>query len=224
MQINVIYMSINVLNIKRKRIEKTLFNVFVLKENDYLNVNITYALKKNDYFYIHITFLNELNNQNHSNLISNDFNILNTINQTNQNEDLINLITNSDLNKNLTFVKFMNFYIRMMLNFDCIHHFFIDHSIFIIYDKIQFRFIKNIKNVKIQFFICDIINLDCNVNDKRVILTIFNVLHVFNMNVNLLSIKKFLNINIKIVFHKKNCVLIQNNITLINIRNRDFFF
>ena len=32
---------------------------------------------------------------------------------------------------------------------------------------------------------------------------IFNVLHVFDINVNLLSIKKLLNINIEIVFYKK---------------------
>ena len=53
---------------------------------------------------------------------------------------------------------------------------------------------------------------------------IFNVLHVLDMNVNLLSIKKFLNVDIEIAFHKKDCVLIQNNITLIDTRNRDLFF
>ena len=37
---------------------------------------------------------------------------------------------------------------------------------------------------------------------------IFNVLHVLDINVNLLSIKKFLNVDIKIVFNKKDCVLI----------------
>ena len=41
-QIDIIYSNINALNVKRKRIKKTLFNVFVLKENDYLNINITY--------------------------------------------------------------------------------------------------------------------------------------------------------------------------------------
>ena len=39
-------MNINVLNVKRKRIEKALFNVFALKKNDYFNVNITYISKK----------------------------------------------------------------------------------------------------------------------------------------------------------------------------------
>ena len=37
---------------------------------------------------------------------------------------------------------------------------------------------------------------------------IFNILHVFDINVNLLSIKKFLNIDIKIVFYKKDYILI----------------
>ena len=149
MQIDIIYSNINVLNVKCKRIEKTLFNVFVLKKNDYFNINITYASKKDDYFHIYITFLNELNDQNHSNLILNDFNILNIINQTNQNEDFINLITNPNLNKHLSFINFMNFDILIMINFDCTRYFFIDYLIFIIYIKIQFRFIKNIKNVKI---------------------------------------------------------------------------
>ena len=81
----------------------------------------------------------------------------------------------------------MNFYIRIILNFNCIRYFFIDYSIFIIYDIISF---------------------DCNIKYKRVILTIFNVLHIFDINVNLFSIKKFLNINIEIVFYKKDCVLI----------------
>ena len=90
-----------------------------------------------------------MNDQNHSNLILNDFNILNIINQTNQNEDFINLITNPNLNKHLSFINFMNFDILIMINFDCTRYFFIDYLIFIIYIKIQFRFIKNIKNVKI---------------------------------------------------------------------------
>ena len=44
------------------------------------------------------------------------------------------------------------------------------------------------------------------------------------MSVNFLSIKKLLNIDIEVVFHKKDYVLTQNNITLINTRNRDLFF
>ena len=118
----------------------------------------------------------------------------------------------------------MNFDIRIMINFNCIHHFFIDYSIFIIYIKIQFRFIKDIKDVKVQSFVYDIINFDYNVNNKRVILTILNVLYMFDINVNFLSIKKFLNVDIEIVFYKKDYALIQGNITLIDTRNRDLFF
>ena len=44
------------------------------------------------------------------------------------------------------------------------------------------------------------------------------------MGVNLLSIEKLLDVDIKVVFYKKDCVLIQDNITLINTRNRDLFF
>ena len=73
-------MSINILNVKHKRIEKALFNAFASRKNNYFNVNMTYILKENDYFYIYIAFLNKLNNQSYSNLISNDFNILNVIN------------------------------------------------------------------------------------------------------------------------------------------------
>ena len=150
-QIDVIYSNINILNIKRKRIEEALFNVFILKKNDYFNINITYILKKNNYFYTYIIFLNELNDQSYLNLISNDFNILSAINQINQNENknFINLIINFNLYKSLTFIKFTNLDIRIILNFDCIYYSFINRSMFIIYDKIQSRFIKNIKNVKI---------------------------------------------------------------------------
>ena len=53
---------------------------------------------------------------------------------------------------------------------------------------------------------------------------IFNVLHVLDMSVNFLSIKKFLDVDIEVVFYKKNYILIQNNIILIDTRNRDLFF
>ena len=102
----------------------------------------------------------------------------------------------------------MNFDILIIINFDYIYYFFIDRLIFIIYIKIQFRFIKNIKNVKVQFFTYDIINFNSNINNKRVILTIFNILHVFNISVNFLSIKKLLNVDIKVVFYKKDYILI----------------
>ena len=56
---------------------------------------------------------------------------------------------NLNLNKKLLFVKFMNFDIRIIINSNYIRYFFINYSIFIIYIKIQSRFIKDIKNVKI---------------------------------------------------------------------------
>ena len=129
-----------------------------------------------------------MNDQSYSNFILNDFKILNIINQANKNKNFINLIINFNLNKKLLFVKFTNLDIRIMINFDCTRHFFINRSIFIIYIKIQSRFIKNIKNIKVQFLIYNIINFDYNVNNKRVILTIFNVLHVLDININLLLI------------------------------------
>ena len=47
---------------------------------------------------------------------------------------------------------------------------------------------------------------------------------MLDINVNLFLIEKLSNVNIKIVFYKKNYGLIQNNIILIDIRNRDLFF
>ena len=77
----------------------------------------------------------------------------------------------------------MNFDVRIIIDFNFIRYFFIERSIFIIYIKIQFRFIKGIENVKVQFFVYDIINFNCNVNNKRVILTIFNILYMFDINI-----------------------------------------
>ena len=45
----------------------------------------------------------------------------------------------------------MNFDVRIIIDFNFIRYFFIERSIFIIYIKIQFRFIKGIENVKVQF-------------------------------------------------------------------------
>ena len=77
--------------------------------------------------------MNKLNHQNHSNFILNDFNILNATIQANKNKNknFINLITNSNLNKNLLFVKFINFDIQIMINFNCIRYFF--YQLFDIY-------------------------------------------------------------------------------------------
>ena len=59
---------------KRKRIEETSFNVSALEENDYLNVNYVFLKKLNFIIY-------------YSNINSNDFNILDAVN-----DQVINLI------------------------------------------------------------------------------------------------------------------------------------
>ena len=42
-------------------------------------------------------------------------------------------------------INFINFYIRIMMNFDYFDYYFINYSIFIIYKKTHSRFIKNIE-------------------------------------------------------------------------------
>ena len=43
----------------------------------------------------------------------------------------------------------MNLDIQIVINFNYTRYFFIDYLIFIIYIKIQFRFIKDIEDIKI---------------------------------------------------------------------------
>ena len=75
-----------------------------------------------------------------SNIDSNDYNILDTINK-----QIINLIIiNFALNEILIIVNFINLYFRVIIDFNCFRYFFVDRSMFIIYEKIYFRFIKNI--------------------------------------------------------------------------------
>ena len=139
--IDVIYFNEKSFNNKRKRVKEILFNAFILKKNNYFNVNIIFIDELNFNIYI----------------LSNDYNILDIIDK-----QIINLIIiEIDLNRNLIMIDFINFYIRVMINFDCFRHFFIDHLIFIIYEKIYSRFIKNIEENQMQFLKCDIINLDC---------------------------------------------------------------
>ena len=47
---------------------------------------------------------------------------------------------------------------------------------------------------------------------------------MLDMSVNLLSIDKLLNFDIAIFFYKTKCILIKNDLKLIDTRNRDFFF
>ena len=54
----------------------------------------------------------------------------------NEKKNLINLITNFNLNKSLSFIKFMNFDIRIMINLNCTRYFFVNRLIFNIYIKI----------------------------------------------------------------------------------------
>ena len=54
--------------------------------------------------------------------------------------------------------------------------------------------------------------------------TLRNVLYIFDMSVNLLSIDKLLNFDIAVSFYKIKCTLIMNDLKLINTRNRDLFF
>ena len=71
---------------------------------------------------------------------------------------------------------------------------------------------------------CDIISLDCVIREECVIVTLRNVLYVLDMSVNLLSIDKLLNFDIAVFFHKIECILIKNDLKLIDTRNRDLFF
>ena len=47
---------------------------------------------------------------------------------------------------------------------------------------------------------------------------------MLEIDVNLLFIRKLLNINIKINFYKSECTLIKNNVILINTRYYNLFF
>ena len=95
---------------------------------------------------------------------------------------------------------------------------------FIIYEKIYSRSIKNIEESEMQSQDCDIINLDCVIREECVTVTLRNVLYMLDMNVNLLSIDKLLNFDIAISFYKIEYILIKNDLKLIDTRNRDLFF
>ena len=130
------------LNNKRKRIKKVLFNIFILKKNNYLNANYIFIKKLNFSIYL-------------LNAVSNNYNILDIIDQDEQVINLIILITinfkliNFKLNHNLITINSLNFYIYVIMNFDYSRYFFINRSIFIIYKNIYSRFIKNIEKNQI---------------------------------------------------------------------------
>ena len=51
------------------------------------------------------------------------------------------------------------------------------------------------------------------------------MLYIFNININLLFIDKFLNIDIVVTFYKIDCILaINKNFIFIDTRNRNLFF
>ena len=62
------------------------------------------------------------------------------------------------------------------------------------------------------------------IKGKRVLVILYNILYVFDIGINLLSINKLLDIDIVIAFYKAKYILIKNNLILIDTRNRDLFF
>ena len=191
---------------KRKRIEETSFNVSASEKNDYLNVNYIFLKKLNFIIY-------------YSNINSDDFNILDaTDNQ------VINLIVTKALEHSLITANFVNLLIRVIVDSDCSRHSFANRSIFIIYEKIYSRSIKNIERSEVQSQDYNIISLDCVIKRECVTVTLRNILYMLDMSVNLLSIDKLLNFDIAIFFHKIEYTLIKNDLKLIDTRNRDLFF
>ena len=117
-------------NIKRKRIKKTLSNISTLEKNKYLNINYTFLKELNlIIYYINLNF--------------NDFNILNIIN----NKKIINLIViDFNLKYNLIIANFINLYSYIIIDSNYSRYFFANYSIFIIYKKIYFYSIRDIKD------------------------------------------------------------------------------
>ena len=62
------------------------------------------------------------------------------------------------------------------------------------------------------------------IRGECVTVTLRNVLYVFDMGVNLLSIDKLLDFDIAVFFYKIEYTLIKNDLKLIDTRNRDLFF
>ena len=62
------------------------------------------------------------------------------------------------------------------------------------------------------------------IREECVTVTLRNVLYILDIDVNLLSVDKLLNFDIAIFFHKIECILIKNDLKLIDTRNRDLFF
>ena len=115
---------------KRKGIKKIFFNVFTLEKNKYLNINYIFLEELNlIIYYINLNF--------------NNFNIFNIIN----NKKVINLIVvDFNLKYNLIITNFINLYSYIIIDSSYSRYFFINYSIFIIYRKIYFYLIRDIKS------------------------------------------------------------------------------
>ena len=133
------------------------------------------------------------------------------------------IVIDFNLKYNFIITNFINFYIRIVIDSDILYYSFINRSVFIIYEKINIRFIKNIENNQIYFFNCEIIEFQYFIKDHLVIIILFNALYIPDINVNFLLINKFLNIDFTINFFKTDYIFIINDVIFINIRNRDFF-
>ena len=81
----------------------------------------------------------------YSNINSNDFNILDATN-----DQVINLIVTKALEHSLITANFVNLLIRVVVDSDYSRYSFANRSIFIIYEKIYSRSIKNIERSEVQ--------------------------------------------------------------------------
>ena len=182
--------------------------------------SIASAPEKDDYLNVNYAFLEELDSTMHySNVNPDDFNILDATD-----DQVINLIVTKALEYSLITANFVNLLIRVVVDSDCSRYSFANRSMFIIYEKIYFRSIKGIEKSEVQSQDYDIISLDCVIRGECVTVTLRNVLYIFDMGVNLLSIDKLLNFDIAISFYKTKCTLIKDDLKLIDTRNRDLFF
>ena len=125
----------------------------------------------------------------------------------------------TNLERNLIIVNSIDLYARVIINSNYSRYFFANYLIFIIYEKIQSYLIKNIEDSQVQSLNYNIITLNYLINNKCVKVFLVNILYILDIRINLLSIKKLLDIDIAVAFQKINYFLIKNNLKLINTRN-----
>ena len=80
----------------------------------------------------------------YSNINSNDFNILDATD-----DQVINLIVTKAFEYSLMITNFVNLLTRVVVDSDCSRYSFANRSIFIIYEKIYSRSIKNIERSEV---------------------------------------------------------------------------